>query len=376
MNISQNLATNILYRMKDIINQDLNYIDVDGTIIASTDPKRVGTFHAASLECIKKGKYVIIENDSQYEGSRKGINMPIYFDDSIIGVIGITGNKDEVEKFGEIIRLMTEILIKEAWIKDQDIRKKEIIKAFIERVILEYEHDFFPMSNFSFPYVVIVGKYNINDIFLIDDSVYNILKDHFSYNKHHFFTVSRNEIIILYNYYKNEKISSSIELLKKDIFEKTRLNFKFGIGTNASDYNDLKLSYKNAKEILKISDVFSSSKSVFEYEKMDLELLFMNLKKSNVETFKKKCLKNFSLKEIKEFSGILSIYEKFNGSITKTSEELFMHKNTLQYKLAKIKKISGYDLRNLRDFTILSLAFKLWAIDSENTDYINFSPRN
>ena len=134
------------------------------------------------------------------------------------------------------------------------------------------------------------------------------------------------------------------------------------------------MSYRNAKEILKISDVFSTSESVFEYEKMNLELLFMNLKKSNIETFKKKCLKDFSLKEIKEFSVILSVYEKFNGSIT--SEELFMHKNTLQYKLAKIKKISGYDPRNLRDFTVLSLAFKLWAIDFENTDYINFSPRN
>ena len=117
MNISQNLATNILYHMKDIINQDLNYINVDGIIIASTDPKRVGTFHAPSLECVKKRKNIIIENDSQYEGSRNGINMPIYFDDSIIGVIGITGNKNEVEKFGEIIKLMTEVLIKEAWIK-------------------------------------------------------------------------------------------------------------------------------------------------------------------------------------------------------------------------------------------------------------------
>ena len=89
--------------------------------------------------------------------------------------------------------------------------------------------------------------------------------------------------------------------------KKTKLNFKFGIGTNASDYKDLKLSYRNAKEILKISDVFSTSESVFEYEKMDLELLFMNLKKSNIETFKKKCLKDFSLKEIKEFSVILSV---------------------------------------------------------------------
>ena len=60
MNISQNLATNILYHMKDIINQDLNYINVDGIIIASTDPKRVGTFHAASLECVKKRKNIIL----------------------------------------------------------------------------------------------------------------------------------------------------------------------------------------------------------------------------------------------------------------------------------------------------------------------------
>ena len=55
----------------------------------------------------------------------------------------------------------------------------------------------------------------------------------------------------------------------------------------------------------------------------------------------------------------MTIYEEFNGSITQTAEKLFMHKNTLQYKLQKIKKLSGYDPRVLRDFTELSLAFKL-----------------
>ena len=84
MNISKNLATNILQQLKNIINQDLNYINEDGTIIASTDPKRVGTFHAASVECIKREKTIIIENDNEYIGSKKGINMPIYFDESII----------------------------------------------------------------------------------------------------------------------------------------------------------------------------------------------------------------------------------------------------------------------------------------------------
>lgn len=373
MDISQNLATNILYQMKDIINQDLNYINIDGTIIASTDPKRVGTFHAASLECIRKGKQVTIEYDNQYIGSKKGINMPIYFDESIIGVIGITGDKEEVSKFGEIIRLMTSILLKEAWIKDQNIRKREIIKAFIERIILKYEHDFFPMSDFLFPYVVIVGNFENNNIFLIDDNIYNILKNNLSHNRHNFFTVSRNEIIILYNYKKNEKISTSIELLQKDLLEKTKLNFKFGIGTRSFDYEDLKISYKNAKEVLKMSSIFSVSRSVFSHDEMDLELLFMNLTKSSMSSFKEKVFKNLSQKNLEEFSTILSIYEEYNGSITKTAEKLFMHKNTLQYKLGKIKKLSGYDPRVLRDFTILSLAFKLRNIDLETIDYIDFS---
>ena len=205
MNISKNLATNILQQLKNIINQDLNYINEDGTIIASTDPKRVGTFHAASVECIKREKTIIIENDNEYIGSKKGINMPIYFDESIIGVIGITGDKKEVSKFGEIIRLMTSILLKEAWIKDQDIRKGKIVKSFIERIVLEYEHDFFPMTDFLFPYVVIVGKADKNDVFIDEEDIQSVLKDNLAYNRHNYFTFYRNEVIILYHYYKHGK---------------------------------------------------------------------------------------------------------------------------------------------------------------------------
>ena len=359
MNISQNLATNILYHMKDIINQDLNYINVDGIIIASTDPKRVGTFHAASLECVKKRKNIIIENDSQYEGSRNGINMPIYFDDSIIGVIGITGEKDEVEKYGEIIRMMTGILIKEAWIKDQDVRKREIIKAFIERIILEYDHDIYPMNNFSFPYIVVIGTVDKSNFLFLDDKITNTLRDYFAYDKRIFYTISRNEIIILYHYYKDEDVFSSIEKLQSFILKKFNLLIKFGIGSDATNYQELKSSYKNAKEILKISTIFSTKKSIFDYNKMDLELLFLNLKKNAIENFKNKILENISEKDFEEFSNILTVYEQENGSVIYTAEKLFMHKNTLQYKLNKIKRLSGYDPRNLKDFTILSLAFKL-----------------
>lgn len=359
MNISKNLANDILFKMKEIINQDLNYINTQGIIIASTNPNRVGDFHEASLVCIRKGVQVIIESDEQYVGAKKGINMPIYFDSDIVGVIGITGEKKEVEKYGEIIRMMTAILIKEAWLKDQDIRKKEITKAFIERIVLDHEHDAYPMANFSFPYVCIVGIVDKNNFLFLDDKIFNALRDYLAHEKHHFFTISRNEIIILYHYYKNENVFSVIENLQKLIENKFNLLIKFGIGSNSTNYKELKSSYENAKEILKISSIFSTNKSIFNYVDMDIELLFFNLKKSAIENFKNKILGSISPKDFEEFSNILNVYEKENGSIIHAAEKLFMHKNTLQYKLNKIKRLSGYDPRNLRDFTILSLAFKL-----------------
>lgn len=359
MNISVSLATNILNKMKEIIHQDLNYIDKSGIIIASTAPDRTGTFHAAGLKSIKEKTPIIINSDDEFHGSRKGINMPIYFNDTIVGAIGISGDKNEVEKYGEIIKMMTEILIKEAWIKDSDIRAKEINRTFIERIVLGYDYDFFPTTDFTFPYAVVVGKLNKNNSFLVNDKIYDILKNSLSHNKNNIYTISRNEIIILYHFYKDENISKTIFQLQEKLLEKTKLDFRFGIGTKTFEYSSLKESYKTAKEILNFMIKFSIKKSVSEYEKMDLEFIFLNLKKSDIENFTNRILKNFTPKEIEEFSLLMNSYEENNGSILHTSEALFMHKNTLQYKLNKIKQLSGYDPRHLKDFIVLSLAFKL-----------------
>ena len=54
---------------------------------------------------------LIIQSDDEYEGTRKGINLPILLDGEIAGVVGITGERDEVVKYGQIIKKMTEILL-------------------------------------------------------------------------------------------------------------------------------------------------------------------------------------------------------------------------------------------------------------------------
>lgn len=116
MEISKELAESIVCEMKKIIEKDLNFIDSTGIIIASTDSSRVGTYHEGGKQAITINDVIKINRDEEYKGARKGINLPLNFNGELIGVIGISGETNEVEKYGQIIKRMSEILIKEAYI--------------------------------------------------------------------------------------------------------------------------------------------------------------------------------------------------------------------------------------------------------------------
>lgn len=99
------VAQNIVERMKNIIHQEINFFSIKGVIIASTDPSRIGqTNHEGASTILKTKESVIIEYDNQYIGAKQGINLPVTIQNKIVGVIGITGKKEEVLQYGEIIK--------------------------------------------------------------------------------------------------------------------------------------------------------------------------------------------------------------------------------------------------------------------------------
>ena len=68
---------------------------------------------------------------------------------------------------------------------------------------------------------------------------------------------------------------------------------------------------------------------------------------------------DLSDKEIDDFQVVFDSYTRHNGSITHSADELFLHKNTLQNRLNKIARMTGYNPRDLSDYAVLSMAFKL-----------------
>lgn len=103
--IDAKVAQSIVERMKGIINQELNFFSTDARIIASTDPNRIGQIEHEGAELVlKSNQPLIIEYDEQYKGTKQGINLPVTLDNQIVGAIGITGKKEEVSRYGEIIK--------------------------------------------------------------------------------------------------------------------------------------------------------------------------------------------------------------------------------------------------------------------------------
>ena len=138
-----NLAEKIVSEVKKLIDENIIFVDTDGTIIASTDIARVGTYHqGAQIAAERKEKIIITEEDqTKLIGVKAGINLPVFFRNDVIGVIGITGKPEKVSPYGEIIRKMIELLISESYFSNQLEIQSRSLETFVFGWIQNREWD-------------------------------------------------------------------------------------------------------------------------------------------------------------------------------------------------------------------------------------------
>ena len=367
MEISKGLATNIVYEMKKIIDKDLNFIQSDGKIIASTDKLRINTYHEGAKKAILLNDIVVIDWDEQYPGAKKGINIPVKFYEETIGVIGISGNKEEVEKYGEIIKRITEILIKEAYLLNKDERENENERLFLEKILFSKNNMIFEDNSRTKNLKKILFEKNISIFiasidFIEEDNIerikeiFNIFKKIIKRNNG-YLMINQNMIIVLLIDKNYDDIKKIIDMIEVKVSFIKKINIKYGVGEIKSDIKKIKNSYEEALNSLEWS-IKDKKKYIF-YNEMDLELILNMIDEKTEKNYLKKIFKNLSEKEIEEYKNIFYYYEIYNGSLKKISEKLFMHTNTLQYKLNKFYEKTQCDIRKYNDFSKLKMAFMI-----------------
>ena len=151
-----------------------------------------------------------------------------------------------------------------------------------------------------------------------------------------------------------EKIAQNIEnTLKNELRVKTSI----GIGTVSEHLRELADSYKEAQTAIEVGKVFDTEKTIMHYENLGIGRLIYQLPTTLCEMFLQEVFKKNPIDALDQET-LFTIYKFFenNLNVSETARKLFVHRNTLVYRLEKIKKLTGLDLREFDDAITFKVA--------------------
>ena len=151
-----------------------------------------------------------------------------------------------------------------------------------------------------------------------------------------------------------EKIAQGVEdMLKNELFVKSVI----GIGTVAEHLRELADAYKEAQTASDVGKVFDTEKTIINYENLGIGRLIYQLPTTLCDIFLSEVFKKNSIDSL-DHETLFTINKFFenNLNVSETSRKLFVHRNTLVYRLEKIKKLTGLDLREFDHAIIFKVA--------------------
>ena len=130
-----------------------------------------------------------------------------------------------------------------------------------------------------------------------------------------------------------------------------------GIGTIATHLRDLAKSYKEAQIAIEVGKVFDTEKYIINYENLGIGRLIYQLPTTLCEMFLQEVFKKNPIDALDKET-LFTIHKFFenNLNVSETARKLFVHRNTLVYRLEKIKKLTGLDLREFDDAITFKVA--------------------
>jgi len=130
-----------------------------------------------------------------------------------------------------------------------------------------------------------------------------------------------------------------------------------GIGTVARRLRELADRYKEAQVAIEVGKVFDTEKTIINYENLGIGRLIYQLPTKLCEMFLSEVFKKNPIDSLdQETLYTINKFFENNLNVSETSRKLFVHRNTLVYRLEKIKKLTGLDLREFDHAIVFKVA--------------------
>ncbi len=372
MYISQTAAQSIVEEIGREINEHINFMDQEGYIVASTDMARLGTLHTGARRIIEeKLPELYITEEMENPTTRLGINLPITIRGEIVGVVGITGEKERVAGYGNIVRRMTEIMVEDSRMKDHRKYDRRVRYRFMEEWIARsgayYDRNFVERGiqigiDIMRPRRAMVIHFARYSKLSATQEGQRKLEEMESAVRHY---VDREGVLYLREPLKqicltaacdDESIRKLAEHIRKLLWDK--YEERIIIGIDSVNGGSLHIS-QLCKEAERAAEAGRQDEIVF-YKDLYVELFLHDISDDVRAEYLEKLFPGVREEELDAYMKLIDVFFEEDGSLARMSDKLYMHKNTIQYKLKKMEALNGLDIRTPSGAAVYYMALQFY----------------
>ncbi|MCL2227174.1 MAG: helix-turn-helix domain-containing protein [Oscillospiraceae bacterium] len=361
--MSSRIFQSVIIQMKDATTRAIGVVDPEGIVVASSDLSLIGT----NVGVV------------QTQGGEHGGDLTTTYGGRTYKALGV-GAADDYTVFAEgedelskTICIMASIAISEAGIYFEENHDK---RAFVKNIVTENVLPgdiYIRAKELRFASEVMRGVLVIRNSTTIDPSAIDLLQDSFP-DRHHDFVISvgDNDIAVIKEMPPTADLKFLLkfaEMIEQKLESELSLKTVIGIGTPARHLRELPDRYKEALISIDVGRVFDAEKNIISYESLGIGRLIYQLPTTLCEIFLSEVFKRNPIEALDQET-LFTIDKFFENSlnVSETSRKLFVHRNTLVYRLEKIKKITGLDLREFDHAIIFKVALmvKKYLVSQES----------
>lgn len=347
--MSNRLFQGVIHQMKDTIDRTIGVVDESSIIIACSELGKIGEVDEGIMPEDFNSQQAFTVGNYTFR-SFGNTPRPEY-------AVFVSGSDPEAVKFVNLLAVSLSSI-------KQYYDEKYDRSNFIKNVILDniLSGDIYLKSrelHFSSDVSRVCMLIKITN--KTDVSVYDVLQNLFpDKNKDFVININENDIALVKEIKSNieakdiDKLASSIvDTLSSEFYTHCTV----GIGTVVEGIKDLARSFKEAQVALEVGKVFDTEKTIVRYDHLGIARLIYQLPTTLCDIFLKEVFKKGSIESL-DHETLFTIQKFFenNLNVSETSRKLFVHRNTLVYRLEKIKKITGLDLREFEDAIVFKVA--------------------
>lgn len=352
--ITKELATEIVKETMIRTNYNINVMDVRGYIIASGDLSRVGEYHAAAAYVIRQRQELLIDekNQSNWKGAQPGLNLPIMVHGQVVGVIGITGSLEQIEPIAQLVKMTTELMIKQSQLKLQQEWKQLHIDWALKELVGEAANEKRIEQRLraigyiiSPPYQTLVIEYEPTLQFNTMESFFDMLSRKLAGKSILQSAYAPHRIVLLCYGNAASTVSSIIEPLRMIIASNTT-DCRIGVGSLAQSLLAVRSSFEEAEAVLRNPVM---NERILAYRQIAGHFMINELP----EPHKAKLINESKGYWNEKMEVTLVAFFSSDLNIAEAAKLLRIHRNTMLYRLEQIHKLSGYNPQKFNDAQML-----------------------